>query len=146
MIKRLDKKAQNMSIGTLVGLALAIIVLVFVVLGFTRGWGYIFNKTDYLPSDLETHAQACKQYQEQDIKISYCAYKENKLSEGDVYMNCKGVYKKVEDLVGSVEFEDSIDCGILPKNYCANQELDDSDKIYDTLKEKVVKCEDVISG
>jgi hypothetical protein len=130
MIKRLDKKAQNMSIGTLVGLALAIIVLVFVVLGFTRGWGYIFGKTDYLPEDLETHAQACKQYEEQEVKVSYCDFRENDLGKDDVYMNCDGVHTAVGKILGKDEphpFKgDEINCGMSSEAFC--ETLDDSDK------------------
>mgnify|MGYP006297819457 CR=1 FL=1 len=152
MIKRLkkDKRGQNMSIGTLVGLALAVIVLIFVVLGFTRGWGYIFGKTDYLPSDLETHQEVCKQYADQKVKVSFCDYTEDKLTEGDVYINCKGVYDKVEKITGTgeISFEkDVVSCGAdRIKNFCkglSKSKRNDVMVYDDENNQENIECGDV---
>ena len=89
MRKRMSRKADQ-TIWFLVGLALAIMVLVVVGLGFSKGWGYIFGKIGILPGDLEAAAQSCKVSATQDLETSYCyEFKKITLEGKSQYMNCK---------------------------------------------------------
>lgn len=38
MIKRLNKKGQSMTTGEIIGIVLGVLILVFLVVGFTMGW------------------------------------------------------------------------------------------------------------
>lgn len=44
MQKEMNKKAQDLSIGTLILIVLGIVVLVILVLGFSMGWDNLWNK------------------------------------------------------------------------------------------------------
>ena len=44
MEKRLNKKGQDLSIGTLILIVLGIVVLVLLILGFTLGWGNLWDR------------------------------------------------------------------------------------------------------
>ena len=119
-----SKRSQEMSISTIVILALAVIVLVVVVLGFSKGWNYIFDKIDVLPSGLEAAAQSCGVSASSKLKTSYCnEFKEVRIAGLKQYMNC-------EVLKGYAEFEPLGEaCGdkdILAGELCANEKLKNS--------------------
>ena len=61
----LNKKGQATGLPTvaLIGIVIGILVLVLVVVGFTTGWGYIFDKIGLLPDDLTAAAAACDKQQ-----------------------------------------------------------------------------------
>lgn len=44
MIRRKDKKAAEMTIGTIVVIILALVVLIFLIFGFSSGWNNIWQK------------------------------------------------------------------------------------------------------
>ena len=84
-----NKKAQEFSIVTLVVLVLAIAVLVIVILGFWKGWDYVFGKVGTLPGNLEAAAQSCKVSAEADLATSYC-YEFKEVTVGaKKYVNCE---------------------------------------------------------
>ena len=90
MISNKDKKAQEFSIVTLVVLVLAIIVLVVVVLGFWKGWDYVFGKIGILPGGLEAAAQSCKISAEASLATSYCyEFKTVPIAGKNQYANCE---------------------------------------------------------
>ena len=58
--KGMNKRGQDLTIGTLVLIVLGVVVLVLLIVGFTKGWGFIFDKFDSAPGkSLETTIQAC---------------------------------------------------------------------------------------
>ena len=62
MFKRgLNKKAQDLSIGTLILIVLGIVVLVLLILGFSLGWSNLWEKINIFQggSSLESVIQAC---------------------------------------------------------------------------------------
>ena len=91
-----NKKAQEFSITTLVVLVLAIIVLVVVILGFWKGWDYIFSKIGVLPSGLEAAVQSCQLSAQGDLETSYC-YELKSVTINNVkqYVNCETLSKSV---------------------------------------------------
>ena len=85
-----NKKAQEFSIVTLVVLVLAIAVLVIVILGFWKGWDYVFGKVGTLPGNLEAAAQSCKVSAEADLATSYCyEFKEVTIGGKTQRANCE---------------------------------------------------------
>ena len=96
--RELNKKGQNLTIGAVILIVLGVVVLVMLVVGFTKGWSFLFGKFDVLPgSDLETIAQACKIAGEANLMIDFCTFKE--LNDGN-WVNCKDA-RFVETLDGA---------------------------------------------
>lgn len=125
----MNKKGQGLSTTTLVLLILAGIVLVVVVLGFTQGWGYIFDKINLLPGDLEAAAQSCGLSATQGLSTSYCnEFKELKIAGKKQWANC-------DYLEGYAEFTKlTTDCSPeivtnLAAQVCANEGLDADDLV-----------------
>lgn len=90
-MKRLvDKKGQELSITTLVLIVLGVIILVLLVLGFTKGWDFIFGKFDLLPGqNLEAVAQSCKISAQGKLTIDYCSFKKVDIDGKTEYVNCR---------------------------------------------------------
>ena len=90
MVKLKDKKAQEL--WQLLLLILGIAVVVIVVLGFWKGWDFIFGKIGLLPGqDLETVRQGCILSANAMLSSDFCAqFKLAKLPAGDrAYINCQ---------------------------------------------------------
>ncbi|MDP1728713.1 MAG: hypothetical protein Q8L27_00735 [archaeon] len=104
-LKKIEsKKAQEFSITTLVVLVLAVIVLVIVILGFWKGWDYIFGKVGLLPGNLEAVAQSCSGSGQAGLVTSYCyEFKSVTVNGVKQYMNCETLrsgYAEVTELEG----------------------------------------------
>lgn len=112
-LKKIEsKKAQEFSITTLVVLVLAVIVLVIVVLGFWKGWDYVFGKVGLLPGNLEAVAQSCSASGKAGLETSYC-YELKSVTINGVkqYMNCEELkkYAAVDDLEEKICNSDKVD-------------------------------------
>ncbi|PXY71337.1 hypothetical protein CXX78_01560 [Candidatus Parvarchaeota archaeon] len=116
--RELNKKGQNLTIGAVILIVLGVVVLVMLVVGFTKGWSFLFGKFDVLPgSDLETIAQACKIAGEANLMIDFCTFK--KLNDGN-WVNCEDT-RFVETLDGA---DSGITCKeSLGRDHCKNDEL-----------------------
>jgi hypothetical protein len=81
----MNKRGQELSIGTLILIVLGIIVLVLLVLGFSIGWSQLFNKINiFSGSDLSAMVTACKVHAASNDATSYC----EKKTVDKVEMNC----------------------------------------------------------
>lgn len=140
------KKAQGFSITTLAILVLAVIVVVVVVLGFTKGWGYIFGKTDVLPTNLEAAAQSCSIASSSNLKTTYCyEFKEVEIAGKDQYMNCEKIiayaeFDPIEDPCDPDQVSD------LAKELCVNQDLDDDDLVNEVTCADLTEVDIPIDG
>ncbi len=68
-----NKRGQELSIGTTILIALGIILLVLLVLGFSIGWENLFSKIGiFQGSDLSAMVAACKVAVASDSKASFC--------------------------------------------------------------------------
>lgn len=115
----LGKKGQEMSITTMVILVLAIIVLVVIVLGFTQGWGYIFDKLNLLPNDLTAMANACKTYAETPgLELSYCEFREGTIDGVKGYWNCDKIKEIASATLSVDELFDGPTCSNSPEEFC----------------------------
>lgn len=86
----MEKKGQELSIGTLVLIVLGVIVLVLLVLGFSMGWDNLFSKIGiYSGSDISSMVAACKVAVSTQSKGSYCEFKNVKVEGGKEFVNCE---------------------------------------------------------
>ncbi len=82
-----NKRGQELSIGTIILIILGLAVLVFLIIGFTKGWDFFFGNIGRIdPGKLEAVAQACKGYVDAELTIAYCTFRD---VGGDEYVNCE---------------------------------------------------------
>lgn len=75
-MKRMDKRGQEMALGTIITIVLGIAVLVFLIFGFSTGWNNLWEKVTAFggtDSNVGVIAQACAL----------------KCSTGDIYGYCE---------------------------------------------------------
>src|SRR3989344_1166022 len=84
----LNRKGQEgLTLTTLLLIVLGVVVVVVLIIGFTKGFGFIFDKFDAAPgSQLQTIAKACEIAGEQSLVLDYCA-RLNKVKSGE-YVTC----------------------------------------------------------
>ena len=88
-----NKKAQDLSIGTLILIVLGIIVLVLLILGFSMGWGNLWEKINIFGgggSSIESEISACNLAVTSNSKYSYCEnFQKIKIDGKTEYLNCQ---------------------------------------------------------
>ncbi|MEK6854953.1 MAG: hypothetical protein AABX73_01910 [Nanoarchaeota archaeon] len=92
MKKRMNKKAQDLSIGTLILIVLGIVVLVLLILGFSLGWGNLWEKINIFQggSNIESVISACNIAVASNSKYTYCQdFKKIKVDGKTEYVNCE---------------------------------------------------------
>lgn len=117
-----NKKAQEMSVTTIILIVLGIFILVILILGFTKGWGNI--KDWIIPSNnVKTIADSCKIACGTDQVYSYCFEKRELKSKEETLQDvtCYSLVKKKPAY--GIEICSAIDCGIQDsfgkaKEYC----------------------------
>lgn len=117
----MDKKGQEgMSITTIMGLIIAIVVLIVIVLGFTKGTDWIFDKLGLLPNDLNSATEVCKTYADSDtLVISYCQYRELTIEGKKQFMNCDHVHGAAGRVLGADKVGyNTQDCSVKEKEFC----------------------------
>ncbi|MEM0465439.1 MAG: hypothetical protein QXW97_01910 [Candidatus Pacearchaeota archaeon] len=70
----MNKRGAEMTIGTIIVIILALVVLVVIIYGFTVGWSNLWQKiTGFSPkSNVHTHVQACQIACTSESKYDYC--------------------------------------------------------------------------
>lgn len=74
-MRKINKRGAEMTIGTLVIIVLAILVLVVLVVGFTGGWGSLWDKIKNLfggEANVDTIKQACASVCLTKSSYDYC--------------------------------------------------------------------------
>jgi hypothetical protein len=105
--KRMNKKAQDLSIGTLILIVLGIIVLVLLILGFSMGWDNLWNKINVFGGGASVGdvATRCKTDVTTNNKYSYCQkFEKVKIDNKIEYVTC-------EDDRVKISLESKLDCG-----------------------------------
>ena len=125
--KRMNKRGQpeGMGLGTVLAIIAGVVVLVILIIGFTKGFDFIFGKWDILPGqDLETVVKSCEFSAQQGFKADHCStFKEVAIDGKKQFVNCEDERVKanmdinIENKVGA--------CGLIGgnnpvKNYCTN--------------------------
>jgi hypothetical protein len=85
MIKKRDKKGAEMTIGTIVVIILALVVLIFLVFGFSSGWNNIWEKIINFgqgESNVATVIQACQFACSSNNVYDYCRARDLKFVKG----------------------------------------------------------------
>jgi hypothetical protein len=88
-----NKRGQDLSIGTLILIVLGIVVLVLLILGFSMGWGNLWEKINIFGgggSSIETVISACNLAITSNSHYSYCEdFKKIKIDGKTEYVNCQ---------------------------------------------------------
>ena len=87
----MNKKAQDLSIGTLILIVLGIVVLVLLILGFSLGWSNLWEKINIFQggSSIGDVVTACKLSVTAQDTYSYCQdFKKIKVDGKVEYVNC----------------------------------------------------------
>lgn len=117
-----SRRGQGMPIEVVVGLILAVLVLVVVLLGFIKGWDWVFGKFDLLPGQsLETIAQGCNAAAQAGLYVDYCAFKKIKLEGKTQYVNCldERLTPSFDDTAGHEEAKTKCSETFI-EDYCTN--------------------------
>jgi hypothetical protein len=92
MKKEMNKKAQDLSIGTLILIVLGIVVLVLLILGFSMGWSNLWEKINIFGggSSVGDIATSCTIAVTQANQYAYCQdFKKVKSGSTIEYLNCE---------------------------------------------------------
>jgi hypothetical protein len=119
----LNRRGQNITIGTLILILLGVIVLVFLIIGSITGFDFFFGKFSLLPGQsLQTIAQSCGLAKENNLKLDYCEYKKTKIDGDTQYINCQDsrIASTLDDFDGKIECDKNV-YGEL--DYCKSKDL-----------------------
>ena len=91
-----NKKAQQMTLGTIIAIVLGIAVLVFLIFGFSTGWNQLWDKVTAFgggDSNVDTIVQACALQCSTGNEYSFCTQNKTlKTGEGDpIKDSCDGL-------------------------------------------------------
>ncbi len=92
----MNKKGQELSVGTLILIVLGIVLLVLLILGFSLGWSNLWEKINIFSSStsLESVAQKCSLAATSNSLVSYCeTFSQATVDGKKLYINCE--YKKL---------------------------------------------------
>ncbi|MBT4166483.1 hypothetical protein HOE04_05575 [archaeon] len=93
----MNKKGAEMTVGTIVIIILALVVLVVLVMGFTTGWGNLWQKmTGFGGGDdnVQTVIQSCQIACAEGSQYDFCDLKRNVVEGGEKSE------QKCSDLIG----------------------------------------------
>ena len=89
---RINKRGQDLSIGTLILIVLGVIVLVLLILGFSIGWGNLWEKINIFGggNSIGDVATACSLAASSNNKFDYCEnFRKIKIDGKTEYVNCQ---------------------------------------------------------
>jgi hypothetical protein len=112
-MKEMNKKGQQMTLGTIIAIVLGITVLVFLIWGFSTGWSNMWNKITAFgggSANIDTIVQACALACSTQNEYGFCTevrtvkfgkevtVSNNKFKEKDG--TCQGIVDKKTDFPG----------------------------------------------
>lgn len=113
----MNKKGAEMTIGTIIVIILALVVLVVIIYGFTTGWGNLWQKITGIgggKADIQTHIQACQLACTTNAKVDYCKIRNVTFDDGSKRpMKCTDI--AIDPKYG-MDACTSIDCNVVPVN------------------------------
>lgn len=99
---RMNKKAQGLSVTTIVIIVLALVVLVVLVLGFTGGWGNLWGRMGGFfggGSNVDSIVQACQVSCATQSKYDYCTRERPIRADTAVFKVKKDNNKPTDEIV-----------------------------------------------
>ena len=84
-MRGMNKRGQEMTLGTIIAIVLGIAVLVFLIFGFSQGWGNLWDRITNLGgtnNNVDTIVQACALRCSAGDKYGFCQ-EERKVNYGD---------------------------------------------------------------
>ena len=81
-----NKKGQQMTLGTIIAIVLGLVVLVFLIYGFSTGWGNLWEKITGLGGgdvNVATISTACTLACQQEDQYSFCTQSRKVVLEAD---------------------------------------------------------------
>jgi hypothetical protein len=74
-----DKKGQQMTLGTIIAIVLGLVVLIFLIFGFSTGWGNLWSSItgSISGSNVEDRIRDCETDCSLNEKSSYCFEKKD---------------------------------------------------------------------
>lgn len=142
MAEKFNKKGQDLSIGTLILIVLGIIVLVLLILGFSIGWGNLWEKINIFggSSSVGDVVTACNLAVTSNNPYDYCQnFRKVKVNGETIYINCEYVETQLQNKINcdSQTKPDAFQ-GSWADWYC--KQLQDAKKISKETKINSVTC------
>ena len=131
-----NKRGQDLSIGTLILIVLGIIVLVLLILGFSIGWGNLWEKINIFGggSSIGDVVTACNLAITSQNTYDFCQnFRKIKVDSKTEYVNCE------DDRVQSGLQGTNLACGTPPEGanwanwYCIQLNFNNKIKVGETL-------------
>lgn len=102
----MSKKAQGMSLNTVVLLVLAVIVLVVIIAGFTMGWGNMWERVQgfFSKTNVDSVVATCTIQCTTDQKYEFCNSKQSVRIDKDISgdgVECKTSNNKIWTCIGN---------------------------------------------
>lgn len=104
-MKRMDKRGQEMTLGTIIAIVLGIVVLIFLIYGFSTGWSNLWERITGLGGggvNIDTIKTSCTLACQQQNKYGFCSQIRTVVVEG----GAKNTTVTCNDMTGGVKFSD----------------------------------------
>ena len=92
----LDKRGQELSVGTLILIVLGVVVLILLIMGFSMGWSTLWEKINIFTgggSSVDSVVEACKISAASGSLYSFCVdLKEVKIAGKKQYITCQSSF------------------------------------------------------
>lgn len=119
-----SKRGQDLTIGTLVLIALGVVVLVLLVLGFWKGWDFVFGFLDLAgDTDLDVVAKKCATFVPAGFTSSYCSFVKVTYQGQTEYISCHDSRIQAALLAQGVSTTGQSDCSTEKTSFCSGSTL-----------------------
>ena len=118
---KIDKKGQSSSIGVIIAIVLGIIVVVFLIWGFSTNWSMFSSTTrGYVgTSNIDDMRQACEVQCANNQATRYCEDKTVILAGGETQrIKCSDERLKGDDFCKQITHEEGDEGVLFPKQNC----------------------------
>lgn len=150
MVVNLRNKKGDVTISTIILIVLGLVVLVMLIVGFTKGTGFFFNIFDKGPGELQSLAKACQVYVAGELSIDFCSYRLLDVSGDDELVNCNDGRIKASLFDDGVTVPSTMSscAGDINNQLKACQKLSESKRksISVSTLTGLVSCETLVSG
>ena len=104
-MKMVDKKGQQMTLATIIAIVLGLVVLVFLIYGFSTGWGNLWERITGLGGgnvNVDVIVTSCTLACQQELSYKFCEQVRTVVVEG----GAKNVTVTCNDMTKEINFSD----------------------------------------